>query len=95
MAFTEDLAAFLGTSDFATAATYDGATAINVIFDNDWDAMPLGMAGQSALRPRAMCRSADIAANPVGKTLLVNAVTYTIAEHQPDGTGMSLLILKR
>ena len=95
MPFTEDLDEFLDGDEFATPATYDGSTAISVIFDNDWQAMPLGLAGQSALRPRAFCKTAAIAANPVGKTLLINAVTYTIAEHQPDGTGMSLLILKR
>jgi hypothetical protein len=31
----------------------------------------------------------------VGKAAVVNAVTYTIVEHQPDGTGVSRLMLER
>lgn len=95
MAFDEDLFAFLGTADFAVTATYDSSAEVVGIFGAPHELVPLGMAMAAAAAPQFVCRSADIAANPVGKTLLVNAVTYTIAEHQPDGTGMSLLILKR
>lgn len=88
---TEDLAPFF--ADFAVDATVNGA-AVRGIFDNGFalGAVGIGMAGT---QPTLRLRTADVAADPVGQAVSVNAVAYTVAAHEPDGTGVSVLMLER
>lgn len=89
--FTEDLSVFLDTAQgFAVNATL-GAATVPVIFDNAF-ADALGIV--AATQPVALGTSADLAAATVGGTITINAVAYTIAEIQPDGTGLTRLMLK-
>lgn len=46
--------------------------------------------------PAAHCLSSDVTAKSVatGVTVTVNSVNYTVRNIQPDGTGMSVLILE-
>ena len=88
---TEDLAPFF--ADFAVDATVNGQ-AVRGIFDNGFalGAVGIGMAGT---QPTLRLRTADVTADPVGQAVSVNAVAYTVAAHEPDGTGMSMLMLER
>jgi hypothetical protein len=88
---TEDLAPFF--ADFAVDATVNGA-AVRGIFDNGFalGAVGIGMAGT---QPTLRLRTADVAADPVGQAVVVGAVSYTVAAHEPDGTGVSVLMLER
>jgi len=88
---TEDLAPFF--ADFAVACTVNGA-AVRGIFDNGFalGAVGIGMAGT---QPTLRLRTADVTADPVGQAVSVNAVAYTVAAHEPDGTGISVLMLER
>jgi hypothetical protein len=88
---TEDLAPFF--ADFAVACTVNGA-AVRGIFDNGFalGAVGIGMAGT---QPTLRLRTADVAADPVGQAVVVGAVSYTVAAHEPDGTGVSVLMLER
>jgi hypothetical protein len=88
---TEDLAPFF--ADFAVACTVNGA-AVRGIFDNGFalGAVGIGMAGT---QPTLRLRTADVTADPVGQAVSVNAVAYTVAAHEPDGTGVSVLMLER
>ena len=88
---TEDLAPFF--ADFAVPATVNGA-AVRGIFDNGFalGAVGIGMAGT---QPTLRLRTADVAADPVGQAVSVNAVAYTVAAHESDGTGVSVLMLER
>lgn len=96
MAFVEDLTAFLNTDEFATAATYNGSTTINGIFDKEFfGADAGGMVAIEASKPVFHCRAADVATDAVGKTLVVSGTTYTIEGQEPDGTGMTKLILRQ
>lgn len=89
MAFTEDLAPFFdAVFGFAVAATYDGATSVNVIFDNGY-LEQLGIAGT---RPSALGKATDFPAAAVGKTLLVNGTTYTIKGREPQDDGALVLL---
>lgn len=87
MAFTEDLTVFFDTDDFAVAATYNGATAVNVIFD----AAYLAQLGMTGTNPVALGRAADFA-SPVGKTLLIGSTTYTIRNSEPQDDGALVLL---
>lgn len=93
--FTEDLTAFLATDDFAVTATYNEATAVQVIFDAAY-ADPLGIAG-----PRPMARGLASAfpegeggSGCIGKTLLIAGVEYTIRNRMPvdDGAFVDLVL---
>jgi hypothetical protein len=88
---TEDLAPFF--ADFAVACTVNGQ-AVRGIFDNGFalGAVGIGMAGT---QPTLRLRTADVTADPVGQAVSVNAVAYTVAAHEPDGTGVSVLMLER
>jgi hypothetical protein len=39
--------------------------------------------------------TAGLSADPVGQTAVVNGTSYLVAAHQPDGTGVSTLMLER
>jgi hypothetical protein len=51
--------------------------------------------GIASTQPTLTLPTASVPANPVGVTAVVASVTYTVAEHQPDGTGVSMLYLER
>lgn len=87
--FTEDLSAFFNTDDFAIAATYNGATAVNVIFDRAYVETLTGIAGTN---PVALVQASTVDANPKGKTLLISGTTYTIRGFEPQDDGATLLL---
>lgn len=86
MPITEDLDAFL--SDFGIAATYNGATAVLVIFDRAYLSALTGVAGTN---PVALGKASDFA-SPVGKTLAIGATTYTIQNSEPQDDGAFVLL---
>ncbi len=88
---TEDLAPFF--ADFAVNATVNGA-AVRGIFDNGFALGSVGI-GMAGTQPTLRLRTADVTADPVGQAVSVNAVAYTVAAHEPDGTGVSVLMLER
>lgn len=91
MAFTEDLDEFLDVDDgFAVTVTIDGAT-VSAIFSNQ-SADALDVAGT---QPVLTVKSSDVAATARGAAVVVNAVNYTVAKIEPDGTGMSRVILEK
>lgn len=94
MAFTEDLAQFLDTDDFAVAATYNGSTTVNGILDQEYYEVGVGDAGVESSQPVFLCRTADVPAAAHGDTLLIDAITYKVRGVQPDGTGLTRLALK-
>ncbi len=81
--FTEDLDAFLSTDEHALAATLQGGTTVNGIFDADY-VDTLGMAGTN---PVFVCKASAVAAGDIGKTLVISSTTYTIRNRQPIDDG--------
>ena len=61
------------------------------VFDNAY-AEALGLAGT---QPVAACRSTDVAAVTTASTVVRGATTYRVVGIEPDGTGMTLLVLQR
>jgi hypothetical protein len=87
--FTEDLAQFFDTADFAVAATLQGVgTPINVIFD----AAYLESLGMSSTNPVALAKASDVTEGDIDKTLTINAVVYTIRDRQPQDDGAMVLL---
>jgi hypothetical protein len=80
----------------ATYTPVSGSPAsITVLFDNDYKAIDLASGVVASLGPVAFCKSADLTGTVKGGSLVVSSVTYTITNIEPDGTGMTLLRLKK
>ena len=90
--FVENFSAFL--TDFAVDATVAGQ-AVRGIFDNGFALGDVGMAGIAGNQPVLTVPTASVPASPVGSAAVVNAINYVVAAHEPDGTGMSRLLLER
>ena len=89
--FTENLDAFFNTvTGLAKDATYDGGTAVQVIFD----AAYLEQFAVAGVRPVAIGKASVFPANAVGKTLLVDGTTYTVKGREPidDGAIVALTL---
>lgn len=91
MPFTEDLSAFL--ADFGETVTLDGVS-VAAIFDAEYATADVGF-DVSVSGPALTLPTTSVPAAPVGKAAVVQSVTYSVAEHKPDGTGMSVLRLRR
>lgn len=89
MAFTEDLSVFFDTDDFAIAATYNGATTVNVIFDRSY-LQTLGIV--NGTDPQALAQASDIPTTAVGNTLLISGTTYTIRSREEQDDGALVLL---
>ena len=94
MAFTEDLAPFFDTDEFAVDATLNGV-AVRGICDNSYQLGDVGGQGMASTAPVLTLATTDVPASPVGKSVVVNSVSYVVAAHEPDGTGVSLLLLEK
>jgi hypothetical protein len=87
-AIVENMADFL--PDFGIAATV-GGVAVTGIFDNAFGD-PLGIVAGTS--PSLLFLSSAAPSAAVGNTVVVGGISYTIAELQPDGTGLMRLALK-
>lgn len=89
MAFVENVSAYFDTSSgFALDATFDAAgvnRAVKVIFDQPY----LTQDGIGGSNPTAQGLPADFPfGSTVGKTLLINAVTYIIRRRELEDDGV-------
>ena len=84
-----DRAEFLNISDFAVAATYLGST-VNGISDSQF----VELNGVESFKPTFLVLATDVPDNPHDQTIVIESINYLIVGHQPDGTGMLLLILE-
>jgi hypothetical protein len=93
MAFTEDLTQFFDLDDFAVEAEWSEAPGepVNVIFDKAF-IENLGIAGNS---PVALGKESDFPDVAEGQTLTISGTVYTIITSQPDGTGVTTLIMEK
>lgn len=91
--FAEDTAAFL--TDFAIDATLAGQP-VRGIFDADHVVAEVGASGMAACAPAFILPSQAVPAAFSGLQLtLQDGTLWRIAEHHPDGTGLSTLLLER
>lgn len=89
--FTEDLSSFFG--DFGSDAALAGQS-VRGVFDNASALGAVGFGGMATTQPAFTLPTASITGEAVGQSLVIGAVTYTVAAHEPDGTGVSRLILE-
>jgi hypothetical protein len=90
MPFAEDLSPFFRVAEFASSATLDGASAAG-IFDNEYvDAF-----GMASRQPMFTLPTADAASVTQSSVLVVDGVSYRVTRAEPDGTGVTVLMLER
>jgi hypothetical protein len=94
MAFVENLVPFFSTAEFAVDATLNGV-AVRGIFDSAYQLGDVGSSGMASTAPVLTLATTDVPSSPVGKSVVVNSISYVVSAHEPDGTGVSLLLLER
>ena len=88
MPFTEDFSEFTDTADFGTAATYTGTetSTVNGIFMRGYEPVGDGEIAIASDAPVFACAAADLDDDPIGYTLTINGLIYTIRNVEPDTT---------
>jgi hypothetical protein len=72
-------------------ADFGGGVVVAGVFDSAY-ADAFGLVGGAV--PVFQCAAAAVSAVAVGAAVTINAVSYTVAEIEPDGAGMTRLRLK-
>lgn len=93
MPFVEDFTLFFQSSEFATDATLGGEP-VRGIFDNGYQAFEVA-AGVYASGPVFLLASSDVPVDVEGLPLVMGADTWNVVESEPDGTGATLLRLRK
>lgn len=82
-------------ADFGVTVTHGAGSSFVGIFDAGYELVNLGEVGVTSAQPRLTGRTADVEGIALLTTLTVDGVAYTLQEQQPDGTGMTVLLLSR
>ncbi len=88
-----DLQSFL--QDFGETAILEGGDEVNVIFDNEYVAASLLGVEVETANATATGLTSDLENLVHENTVEIRGVTYRIVGVQPDGQGMTVLILAR
>ena len=92
----EDLDDFLVADEFAEEVLFgDDETPVMAIFDQGWFRLDDSTPDITTHKPMLTCRTDDIADFEQDDPVVVRGTDYTILEKQPDGTGMSVVLLQR
>lgn len=94
----EDTVVILGTpsspGEFATAALYEGSMIMG-IFEQRYAEDEFSTARGRGFEISFHCPASSVAADPEGKVLVIDGVSYTVGHGEPDGSGWTLLLLHR
>jgi hypothetical protein len=80
-------------ADYGTTVTKANASTFTAIFDNDFLAVDLDESEVESTEPTLLARTADVSGLAHGDSLTISAVSYTVRGIQPDGTGMTQIML--
>jgi hypothetical protein len=79
----------------SNATALINAAPVTGIFDNEASGVDMGLAGFQASSPQFTCASVEIAAIEEDDPVVILSVTYRVAEIAPDGSGLTVLTLKK
>lgn len=91
MPFAEDLDAFFDTAEFAESAQLDGLDVVG-IFD---EGLVEGAGDAAASTPIFTLPTASVPEQSTDLPFVRGAISYRVVGHQPDGTGLSVLVLAK
>ena len=89
-----DLDTFLNSDEFAVDITYGGGT-IKGIFDNEFIANNQDEISVEDLQPQVIVKTSDVPGLAHGATMTIESVVYNVTGIQPDGTGLTVVILSK
>ena len=82
---------FFNPGEFGVEATLAGQP-VRGILDRGYALGNVGLVGMAGTQPVFTCPTP--AGDPVGQVLMVGTDRYVVAAHEPDGTGVSRLLLE-
>ena len=86
-------APFFNTQHFAQAAVLGGVT-VQGIFDDAAAVGGVGELGMATTQPTLLLPTSEVPASVRGMELVLAGQLFTVEDDQPDGTGMTLLVLE-
>ena len=89
-----DRAVFLSSADFGISATWN-STSFDVLFLNSYELLTIFEIQIEASNVSAYVKDSDISGLARGETVSINSVAYKVRDIQPDGTGMTILVLSK
>jgi len=94
----QNLAVHFSEAEFGLAATWTpaaggAASSISILFDNGYEDYEFGTVEHSGRAPAAMVQSSEVAGLVVGDTLTIEGVDYRVRTIEPDGQGVTRLVL--
>jgi len=94
MAVETDIEREIMLADFGVIATVGGSN-ITAIFENDHIVVDSGGGVPFSMRQAMiLCRSSDVTSVVEGAAVTIATVAYKVTDIQPDGQGMTMLILE-
>tara|TARA_R100001443_G_scaffold84007_1_gene90743 strand:+ start:41 stop:349 length:309 start_codon:yes stop_codon:yes gene_type:complete len=94
-----DLAGYFETDSHGSSATITingSGSSINVILNKEYFAIDPGFGTEvEGTQPVATGRSSDMTNVEIGDTIQISSITYNIVSVQPDGTGVTALVLEQ
>ena len=78
----------------ATVTINGSGSSISVIINKEYFAIAGESVDVDGTQPVVTCRSSDVTGIDTADTIAIDGVTYNIVNIQPDGTGMTTLILQ-
>jgi hypothetical protein len=92
---SSDLAGFFDIDEFGVAATYNGGSTVNGIFENEYfDGLDGAGIPIETSQPRFSCATSDVSGASHGDTLLISGTTYNVVGVQPDGSSVTVFLLE-
>lgn len=93
--FSEDLGAFFGVANGFAVNAMLNSVSVSGIFDDSNSLGSVGMMGMASTAPSFVLPTASVPASPIGLPLVLGSASYLVAAHEPDGTGISVLLLEK
>lgn len=95
-----DWSALQTRTNAAALAAFGQTVTLNSVavqgdFQEPFDRVQFDGAAAAAAAPQVTMQSADVPQSPVGKSVVVGTVTYTVTEAMPDGHGLTTLLLEK
>ena len=79
--------------DYGTTVTKADTSTFTAIFDNDFLAVDLDESEVESTEPTLLARTSDVSGLAHGDSLTISSTSYTVRGIQPDGTGMTQIML--
>ena len=80
-------------ADYGITVTKSDTSTFIGIFDNDFLAVDLDESEVESTEPTLLARTADVSGLAHGDSLTISSTSYKVRGIQPDGTGMTQIML--